>query len=90
MAKWKLDPAEVGKGWGSSSSSKSGQFSRRLKVTSATLTLVHIPTGLEVKGEVPAGNYSKKEMRRLREELYARLFSVLAQKVGKHLRAPGR
>jgi hypothetical protein len=88
--KWQLDQNDVGGGWSTSSSTKSGQFSRRLKVTSARLTLTHLPTGLEVRGEVPDGHYSKKEMRKLREELYARLFLVLEEKVGKHLRAPGR
>ena len=89
--KWRLNPDEVGGGnVSSSSTTKSGQFSRRLKRTSARLQLTHIPTGINVTGEVPEGHYSKKEMRKLKEELYERLFVQLEVKVGKHLRAPGQ
>ena len=90
MIKWKLDKGGVTADWSTSSSGKSGQFSRRLKVTSARLTLTHASTGLSVKGEIPDGQYSKKEMRKLQEELYDRLFRTLEENVGKHLRVPGR
>jgi len=83
---WKLDPSEVGQSVRSSSSGKSGQFSRRLKLTSCTVILTHIPTGLQVQEEVSSGNYSKKEMKKLREEASQRLFSTLEKKVAKHLR----
>lgn len=89
-AKWSLDPKEVAISGISSSSSKHGQFSRRLKVTSCTLILTHRPTGLEVQGQVPLGNYSKKEMKELRGKLYRELFVRLEGKVAKHLRVPGR
>jgi hypothetical protein len=91
MAKWTLNRGEVAGGVvGSSSTTKKGQFSRRLKRTSSRLSLTHIPTGINVTGEVPEGHYSKKEMRQLQSELYEKLFLQLEAKVGKHLRAPGR
>lgn len=51
---------------------------------------MHVPTGVEVRGQVPQGHYSKKEMRQLRQELYQKLFVELERKVAKHLRVPGR
>ena len=85
-AKWSLNPKEVASGWVGFSSGKSGQFSRRLKITSCTVTLTHGPTGLQVQGEVPPGHYSKKEMQRLRDEQYVKLFLLLEATVRKHLR----
>ena len=88
--KWKLDPGEVGRSFSSSSSGKGGQFNRRLKVTSCKIVLTHLPTGLQVQGEIPPGGYSKQKMRKLREEMCQNLFSALEEKVAKHLRVSGR
>ena len=52
--------------------------------------MTHIPTGIEVTGEIPTGNYTKKQMRQLRQELEQKLFLELEAKVAKHLRIPGR
>lgn len=91
MGKWRLNPAEVVLGVSSSSSStKHGQFSRKLHVTSCTVYAKHLPTGLTVEENIPLGHYSKKEMKKLRDELCAKLFPILEAKVGKHLRMPGR
>ena len=88
--KWSLNPKEVGYSAGSSASAKGGQFNRRLQVRSCNLTLTHNPTGLQVDGEISAGNYSKKEMQKLREDLHRKLFAILESRVAKHLRLPGR
>lgn len=87
-AKWKLDPNEVGWGW--EGSSGGGTFERKTKITSCRITAQHLPTKVQVKGEIKAGHYSKKEMKKLREDLRVRLFNELEQKVAKHLRIPGR
>jgi len=89
--KWKLNPKEVESGGGGvSSSGKNGQFSRRLKITSSSVMLVHIPTGITVEGTIPPGRYSKNEMKKLKEDMRRKLFAVLEAKVGRHLRIPGR
>ncbi len=62
--KWVLNPVEVQKyGMASNSSGRSkASQSRALDHTSKEWNLVHVPTGIEVKDKIPAGNYSKKEM----------------------------
>lgn len=85
-SKWSLNPGEVSSGFTSSSSGVSGQFHRKLKTTSCTMTLSHEITGLSITGEIPAGNYSKKEMQQLRENLYIKLFADLERQVAKKLR----
>lgn len=86
---WRLDPAEVTGGMHGLSSGKSGQFERKLKTTSSTVFLTHMPTGLRVEGQVPAGNYSKKEMQQKREHLKQSLHLQLEQLVAKHLKLKG-
>lgn len=88
-AKWQLNPAEVTSGMHGLSSGKSGQFERKLKTTSSTIFLIHMPTGLRVEGQVPAGNYSKKEMQQKREQLKQSLYLQLEQLVAKHLKIKG-
>lgn len=85
--KWRLDPAEVTWGMHGTSSGKSGQFERKLKTTSSTVFLTHMPTGLRVEGQVPAGNYSKKEMQKKREQLKQSLHLELEQLVAKQRNA---
>lgn len=86
--KWKLNPDDVAWGW--MGSSGGGTFERKTKITSRSVRLIHKPTKIEVKGEISPGHYSKKEMRKLSEDLYQKLFTELEQKVAKHLRIPGR
>ncbi len=52
--------------------------------------MVHRPTGIHVEGEVPPGNYSKKEMRKKRENLIQTLFLKLELEVAKELKVGGR
>jgi hypothetical protein len=52
--------------------------------------MIHTPTKIQVEKEIPAGHYSKKEMKQLTEKLKEQLYKELEQKVAKHLRIPGR
>lgn len=87
---WSLDPGEVEHSGSGSSSGKTRQFSRKLKITGGSMTLKHAPTGIEVKGEILRGHYSKKEMREKKAALEARLFKELENLVAKRLGIPGR
>ena len=58
--KWSLDSQEVSWGMNGSSSGKPGQFERKLKTTSSSVFLTHVPTGVKVEGEVPSGSYCQK------------------------------
>jgi len=87
---WHLNPDEVSSGWVSSSIGKSGVFARKLKTTSKRLFLKHDPTGIKVEGEIPAGNYSKKEMKEKTMEVERKLFTELELKVAIKLRIRGR
>lgn len=88
MKDWTLNPNDVN--WTGSGSSSGGTFERKTKVTSRSLKLYHVPTKVYVEGEIPAGHYSKKEMKKLVDKLKEQLYKELEQKVAKHLRIPGR
>ncbi|WP_139209146.1 hypothetical protein [Aquisalimonas asiatica] len=88
--KWRLNPAEVSMGMNGLNSGRPGQFERKLKTTSAVVFLTHLPTGIKVEGEVPPGNYSKKEMQQKRAELKQELFLKLEVLVAKKLNIKGR
>ena len=87
--KWKLNPKDVCWGW-SGSSSGGSSFARKTKRTSRNVWVKHMPTNVVVQGEILQGNYSKKEMKQLTENLREKLLVELEQKVAKHLRIPGR
>jgi hypothetical protein len=87
---WHLNPEEVSCGWVSSSIGKKGVFTRKLKTISKHLFLTHDPTGIKVEGEIPTGNYSKKEMKEKTKEAERKLFRELELKVAKKLRIRGR
>ncbi|MCD6011047.1 MAG: hypothetical protein K0Q79_909 [Flavipsychrobacter sp.] len=53
------------------------------------LRLVHIPTNIEVSEQI-IGTYDRKEWTKVRNMLYAKLFSELENKVAKALRISGR
>ncbi len=86
---WHLNPEEVSWGMQGSSSGKGGQFERKLKITSSKIYFTHEPTGIRVEGEVPLGNYSKKEMQQKRNELKQFLFQELERQVAKKLKIKG-
>lgn len=88
---WALDPKDIGEGWtGHSSTKVMGNFERKLKVTSRTVNLTHVPTGIKVFGDIPDGHYSKKEMRGLTDKIREKLWAELEDKVARHLKIPGR
>ncbi len=92
MTKWALDPADVDmfEMSGRSGGRRRAAQSRALDVSGSEIRLAHRSTGIEVRGEVPEGHYSRAEMTRLKEDLRARLFAELEQRVARHLRIPGR
>lgn len=92
MSKFTLDPSEV---IYTGSASHSGhrnktRYSRAMMLSSAEWTLRHAPTGIEVRGALPSGHYSRKEMRLLQQKLYDELYTELEQAVAKALRIPGQ
>ncbi len=86
--KWKLNPSEIICLAGGSIGKSKGHPARTRR--GLELTLIHQPTGTEVKRSVPEGPYSRKDMKKLKAVLYHELFPKLEQKVAKHLRIPGR
>lgn len=92
MTAWVLDPGEVDAFETSvrSGGRRQASQSRALDVSGCQIRLTHRPTGIEVAGEVPEGHYARAEMTRRKEDLRARLFAELEQRVARHLRIPGR
>ncbi len=88
---WKLPPSEVNESWlGSSSGRPLARSSRALASTGRSVTFRHVPTGLEVTGQIPTGNYAKKEMQCLTQDLRIRLWKELEDLVAARLRIRGR
>ncbi len=90
MSTFKLDPSEVTYSGSSAHSGhrKKTRYSRAIMLSGAELVLQHRPTGIEVRGALPAGHYSRKEMRQLRQRLYEELYAALEQAVARVLRLP--
>ena len=86
---WVLNPNEVATSMHGFSSGQKGQFDRKLKTTSQTIFLTHKSTGIKVKGEIPEGNYSKKEMQQKVLVLKNTLFKKLEKLVAKQLHIKG-
>jgi len=88
MSKWVIDPNDVvilNSGWHTKFKGHPD------KTTGAPeVTLVHRPTGIEVKRVAPWGRYSKPQAREVRTALYKELLPELEQKVAKFLHIPGR
>jgi hypothetical protein len=62
---------------------------RSAKRTEQRITMVHIPTRLEVHG-IFSGFYDRKELSAMHSTLLGQLFSLLEQRLARHLRVPGR
>lgn len=92
MSNFTLDPSEViSTGWAQHSGQrKKLRYSRAMMLSSAEWTLRHAPTGIEVRGALPSGHYSRKEMRLLQQKLYDEPYMELEQAVAKALRIPGQ
>jgi hypothetical protein len=89
--KWHLDPTEVTRSAVAScvGGRRRAARSRALDIRSKEYTLRHTPTGIEVSGTIPSGNYSRKEMNRIGEQLLQNLLQELEIKVAHKLRIPG-
>ncbi|RFA29283.1 hypothetical protein CAI21_09360 [Alkalilimnicola ehrlichii] len=90
---WALDPSEVS--WGTNGITigrrkQATKASRADTVTGTTLFLHHHPTGIQVAGEIPPGNYTKTQMQENKRKLYQQLFPQLEKLVAKQLGVPGR
>lgn len=92
MSNFKLDPSEViSTGFVQHSGHrKKTRDSRANMLSGGEILLQHKPTGIEVRGSLPPGHYTRKEMRRLHQKLYDELYAALEQAVAKALRMPGQ
>lgn len=91
---WHINESDIS--FGTSGSTSSGRTTSKwtkqpssMDARSRTLTMKHIPTGVEVTSEIPLGNYSNKELHKAIEKLKVQLRAELEIKVAKHLRIPG-
>ena len=92
MSSYRLDPSEV---IYSSTTSHSGhrkktRDSRNTMRSGAEIRLQHRLTSIEVRGSLPSGHYTRKEMRLLQQNLYDELYAALEQAVAKALKMPGQ
>ncbi len=90
--KWQLPQNEVkwhGGGSTTTNRKKRSIASRAVDNRSWHFTITHIPSGIEVSGEVPKGNYSQKQMQQEKQKLFTQLWAQLELKVARHLRLPG-
>jgi hypothetical protein len=88
-----LTQADITWGWHglrTGARKKLSRASAAVDTSSWRLFLKHLPTGIEVQGEVPPGHYSNKQMRDEKDRLWAKLQEQLRLAVAKHLRVPGR
>src|SRR5262249_20934782 len=85
-----LPAAEVTWSGGAAASRGSNRNPRSAGVTSSRWEVLHKPTGVYVRGEVPPGHYSRTEMARLRAALWRVVWRRLAQEVAIHTRMPRR
>ena len=90
-AEWRLPPSEVNESWsGASSGRPLARSSRSLASTGRSVTFRHVPTGIELTGQIPLGSYAKKEMQRLTQDLRVQLWKELEDLVAARLRIRGR
>ncbi len=88
---WRLPMSEFsyeGSGSTSTHRKKLTKASRAVDSRAWQYRLVHEPSQLEVVGEIPEGNYSRKEMQQRRTDLWDKLFAELEKKVARHLKIP--
>lgn len=88
-----LDPRDVTWAWSGSRTGRRRRVSRAsaaIDTSSWRLTLKHLPTQVEVQGEVPPGHYTNRQMQHEKERLWSALQEQLQAAVARHLRLPGR
>jgi len=91
--RFELDEKDIAWGWHGSAAGlrrKLARTSAAVDVRSSYVSLKHIPTGVEIRAEVPLGHYSNREMRSAREQLRAELQEQLRVMVARHLRIRGQ
>lgn len=88
MKKWKLNHKEVFVASGAGYSKSKSHPDKTTR--SPEVTLVHLPTGIRVSRSVAWGNYSRKDSKKIRDELQNELFKELENLVAAHLRIAGR
>ncbi len=91
--KFKLDSSEVFVTrcyWTRSSGRRRARGSRALDTSDLSYELTHEPTGIKVRGEIVSGNYSRKEMAKLKDDLHKELLARLEKEVANFLRIAGR
>ena len=91
--RFELEQKDVTSGWVGARAGnrrKLGRAPASVDLSSSQLFLKHTPTGVEVRGEIPPGHYSNREMRNLKEKLRAELQERLHVAVARHLRIRGQ
>jgi len=67
--------------WSGESSRESGRAKARqpraLDLSSYSFAVTHLPTKLSVKGELPKGHYSRRDIAEFRERLLAQLVEAV-------------
>jgi hypothetical protein len=64
--------------------------SRSVETRGVRICLIHLPSGLETKGEVPPGHYTKKQMRTEATKVKAGMMAELSMLLGKRPRSKTR
>ena len=78
----RMDPADVT--WGTvttTSGRRRVRHSRADDTRSLQLFLKHVPTGIQIEGEVPPGHYSRKVLREKQAQLCNQLLPRLEKRV---------
>ena len=86
-----LKESDVSWSQSSLSSGRNGTRNSRADGTSSCrMTLKHLPTAVEVSGEIAPGQYSRTQMQAARDGLRKSLHEQLRLAVARQLRLPGR
>jgi hypothetical protein len=91
--RFELEQKDVTCGWVGTRTGARRKLARApasVDLSASQLVLKHIPTGVEVGGEIPPGHYSNREMRSVQEKLRAELQERLRVAVARHLRIRGQ
>jgi hypothetical protein len=91
--RFELEQKDITCGWVGARTGARRKLARApasVDLSSSQLFLKHIPTGIEVGGEIPPGHYNNKEMRNAKERLQAELQERLRVAVAQHLRIRGQ
>lgn len=88
QGRFKLKKGDVNVNWTSYASAKPRKNrNRKMDTRSGRLDMIHRPTGVSQGCYIEPGNYSKSEMRKLREKAVEEYMPFLETKVRKYLKA---